>query len=181
MNLLLVSSWLVISEDGSLKYLRYPNFDNFLSKLGTKVKQCAKVSSVFDYFWIFDGPDKIWPKRRRRPFMPRGWIFQKWHHIHDKTTHWDAENHFCKKSWGCYHVAVVQNCPSFRRFDRQLTRHKWMLRRVSDSTSCSSVHQRSPRTHPGWWGLLKIIIFGTSFTKNTVFALKNEKYIFFRT
>ena len=81
----------------------------FWWKLGTKVKQCALVSSAFDYFWIFGGTGKFWPKRRRSPLMPRGWIFQKWHHIHYKTTYWDAENDFCKKSWGCYHVAIVQN------------------------------------------------------------------------
>ena len=28
----------------------------FLCKLGTKVNQCAFVSSVFDYFWIYGGP-----------------------------------------------------------------------------------------------------------------------------
>ena len=96
----------------------------FLWKLGTKVNQCALVSSVFDYFWIFGGPGNFWPKRRRKQFMPRGWIFQNWNHFHVKTTHWDAENVFSKKSWGCYHVAVVQNWHSFGRFDRQLTRHK---------------------------------------------------------
>ena len=96
----------------------------FLWKLGTKVKQCALILSVFDYFLIFRGPTKFWPKRRRRPLMLRDWIFQKWHHIHDKTTYWDAENDFCKKSWGCHHIAVVQNWPSFGSFGRQLTRHK---------------------------------------------------------
>ena len=105
----------------------------FLCKLGTKVNQCAFVSSVFDYFWIFGGPRKFWPKRRRRQMMPRGWIFQNWNHFPDKTTHWDAENYFCKKSWGCYHVAVVQNCHSFGRLDWQLTRHKWMLRSIPNS------------------------------------------------
>ena len=92
--------------------------------LGATVNQCTKVSSVSDDFWIFRCPGKFWPKRRRMHFMPRAWIFQKWNHFHDKTTHWDDENNFCKKSWGCYHVAVVQNCCSFGRFDRQLTRHK---------------------------------------------------------
>ena len=96
----------------------------FLWKLGTKVNQCAFVSSVFDYFWIFGGPCIFCPKRRRTQMMPRWWIFQNWIHFHDKTTHLDAENDFCKKSSGCYHVAVVQNWHSFRRFDRQLTGHK---------------------------------------------------------
>ena len=96
----------------------------FWCKLGTKVNQCAKVSSVSDYFWIFGGPAKFWPKRRRRQFMPRGWIFQKWNHFHDKTTYWDDENNFFKKSWGCYQIVVVQNCHGFGRFDRQLTGHK---------------------------------------------------------
>ena len=103
----------------------------YLCKLGSKVNQCAFVSSVFDYFWIFGGPRKFWPKRRRRQMMPRGWIFQKWNHFHDKTTHWDVENDFFKKTWGCYHVAVVQNWHSFGRFDRQLTGHKMDAREVS--------------------------------------------------
>ena len=72
----------------------------------------------------FGGPGKFWPKRRRRPSMARGWIYQMWVHIHDETPHGDAENDFCKKSWGCYHVAVVQIGPSFRRFDPGLTRAK---------------------------------------------------------
>ena len=46
----------------------------FLCKLGTKVNQCALVSSVSDYFWIFGAPRKFWPKRRRRQVMPGGWI-----------------------------------------------------------------------------------------------------------
>ena len=96
----------------------------FLCKIVTKVNQCAKVSSVSDYFWIFGGPRRIWPKQRWRQVMPGGWIFQEWNHFHDKTTHWDAENDFFKKTWGCYHVAVVQNWHSFRRFDRQLAGHK---------------------------------------------------------
>ena len=110
----------------------------FLCKLGTKVNQCAFVSSVSDYFWIFGGPRKFWLKRRRRQMMPRGWIFQKWNHFHDKTTHWDAENDFCKKSWARYHVVVVQNWHIFERFDRQLTvpDTNWMLGRFQDSTRC---------------------------------------------
>ena len=44
----------------------------FLWQLGTKVKRCAKVSCGFDYFRIFGGPGKFWPKRRRRPSMARG-------------------------------------------------------------------------------------------------------------
>ena len=96
----------------------------FWWKQGTKVNRCAKVSRLFNVLWILGCPGKFWPKRRRRQFMPRGWIFRKWNHFHDKTTHWDDENNFFKKSWGCYHVAVVQNCRSFGRFDRQLTGHK---------------------------------------------------------
>ena len=44
----------------------------FWCKIGTKVNQCAKVSSVSDYFYIFGGPAKFSPKRRRRHFMPKG-------------------------------------------------------------------------------------------------------------
>ena len=84
----------------------------FLCKLGTTVNQCALVSSVSDYFWIFGGPDKFWPKRRRRQVMPGGWIFQKWNHFHDKTTHWDAENDFYQKSRGCYHYTCVPKIES---------------------------------------------------------------------
>ena len=92
--------------------------------LGAKLNQCAKVSRFFDDSWIFGHPGKFWPKRRRMQFMPRGWIFQKWNHFHDKTTHWDDENIFFKKSWGCYQIDVVQNYRSFGRFDRQLTEHE---------------------------------------------------------
>ena len=120
---LLVSSWLVCLGKNN-KIFEISQVSYFLWKLGTKVKKCALVSSVFDYFWIFGGPANFWPKRRRRQMMPRDWIFQNWNHFHYKTTHLDAENEFCKKSSGCYHVAIVQNWHSFRRFDRQLTGHK---------------------------------------------------------
>ena len=97
--------WHFLRKNYEIFYISQVSY--FLCKLGTKVNRCAFVLIVFDYFWIFGSPRKFWPKRRRRQMMPRGWIFQKWNHFHDKTTHWDAENEFCKKSWGCYHVAVV--------------------------------------------------------------------------
>ena len=124
MNLLLVSSWLVISEASWKKPLIFLKFHIFGVKYVLKWTSVRRFQVFLIIFEFFGGQGKFWPKRRRRQFMPRGWIFQKWNHFHDKTTHWDDENIFFKKSWCCYHVAVVQNCRSFGRFDQQLTRHK---------------------------------------------------------
>ena len=148
MKLLLVSSLLAFLGGSSGIFGIY-QVSYFLWKLGTKLNQCAFVSSVFDYFGIFGGPCKFCPKRRRTQMMPRWWIFQKWIHFHDKTTHLDAENDFCKKSSGCYHVAVVQNWHSFKRFDRQLTGHKMdapEVLRLNQMLKCEPyVPQNPPR------------------------------------
>ena len=114
MNLLLVSSLLAFFEGKTMKYLIFLKFYIFLWKLGTKVNQCAFVSSVFDYFWIFGGPRKFWPKRRRRQVMPGGWIFRKWNHFNDKTTYWDAENDFCKKILGLLSCSCSSKLAQFR-------------------------------------------------------------------
>ena len=102
----------------------------FCYKLGTKVNQCALVSIVSDYFWIFGAPRKFWPKRRRRQMMPRGWIFKTEITSMIKQHIGMLKMIFFQKSWGCYHVAVVQNWHSFGRFDRQLTGHKMDAREV---------------------------------------------------
>ena len=123
-NLLLVSSRLVNSYDYQLKSQSFSMFDNFYVNYVLNEDNVWRFQVFLIIFEFLVAPAEL----GQNDDEGRGCPVDESSKIKDtsmmKQHLGGAKDDFSIKSWVCYHVAVVQKCSGFRRFDRNLKNGK---------------------------------------------------------